>query len=229
MDGLKERIVLLFGTYDNVVNAALQVCKTIQNDPHLAEHQCLKYDIKLPMGTWAGARATPDPGSPLMTPQDARLHTKRQLLTYLRKSAPREIVMRLSVFGSINEVVKHNNRQVFVDAVAENYVVRQGHLSNPPDDTAAVAVAEVDSLSSLDASDPCETEESDWLSDTSDSLEELMSMSACSDSSTVASLTQERTTTAKNSHQPQEQPTTANNCRQQPTKARNQQGFSCLH
>jgi len=152
-----------------------------QSDPSLAEHQCLTYDINLSMGIQAGSRFAPDTASLLMMLNDAM-------------SATLDLFMRRNFLGSITNKVECKCRQVFIGAVAETHLVLQGYLSNPPDDSVDLAetdaVVELDSLHSLDASDPCETEESDWLSDTSDSLEELMSMSACSDSSTVASLTE---------------------------------------
>jgi hypothetical protein len=174
VEGFKERYVLLLGTYDKVANATLDVCKLIQSDPHLAEHNCLKYEIKLPIGIWEDSKADSYPATPLMTPEEARFCTKRELLEYLRMSAPRRFLIRHGLLGNINNRVKCKGREEFISAVADvMYLARQGQLSTSANDNAnlaaAEAAAELDSLRSLDTSN-CDTK--DWLSDgtASDSL-----------------------------------------------------------
>jgi hypothetical protein len=162
VEGLKERHVLLLGASDNVVNATFEVCKLIQSDPHLAEHHCLNYDIQLPMGIWEDFKGAPQPDTPLITPEEACLLTKREILQYLRMSAPHKFLTRRGLLGNIENRLKCKGRKVFIEAVADTYLERQGQLPNPANDNADLAATEVavelHSLHSRGASN-CQTEE----------------------------------------------------------------------
>lgn len=124
---------MLSGGYANVAKAALQVCREVQADPHLAEHLCLKYDVRIPLGAWARAKAAPvDPTAPLLSPASITGRTKRELIEYLRKAAPREILMRHGLLGSINNTVKCKGYHELARAVAETWLVRGGYQSESP-------------------------------------------------------------------------------------------------
>jgi len=126
VDGFLERIIRLQGSYDGVVNAAFQVCKLTQADPHMAQHFCLKYDIKIPLGIWAGPKAAPlDPCSVPLSPSNANGMTKCELVQYLRKAAPRVILMRRGLLGNMKNMLKFN-RKALMAAVSDTYLSRVG-------------------------------------------------------------------------------------------------------
>lgn len=126
IEGLKERIVMLSGEPQHLAEATIHVCRELRNNPHMQEHLHLKYDIALPLGAWAGERAQPaDPSAPLMDLEGARGLTKRELVEYLKKAAPREILMRHGVMGNIQKVIKVKPLQALLDAVEETWDARR--------------------------------------------------------------------------------------------------------
>jgi len=124
---MQERLVMLSGEYNGVARAALVVLRSLQADPHLSEHLCLRYNVDIPLGAWAGAKAAPaDPDVPLVSPARARGMTKREIVEYLRKVAPREILMRHSLMGSVNNTVKCKSAKDLEIAVVETWHARGG-------------------------------------------------------------------------------------------------------
>ena len=81
-----ERILLIAGEYNNLVNAAVLLCRDIQGDPHLKEHMHLQYDIELPMSVWSEDKAgVADPATHLIHPKHAASYSKKELIAYLHK------------------------------------------------------------------------------------------------------------------------------------------------
>lgn len=125
---IQERLVMISGDHDSLVKATIGIVSAVQSDPHLREHMQTSYDVKLPLGAWAGPRAQPaDPSVPLMDPDSASKHTKRVLINYLLKAAPREILLRYSLLGSLKNAVKSKGMGELVDAIAETWFLRGGY------------------------------------------------------------------------------------------------------
>lgn len=151
--------MVISGEYDKLLGATLRVCREIQRNPHLREHLHLVYDVEVPLGIWCGNKADPvDPHTPLWRPEDVERHTKRELLEYLHKAAPREILLRHDLLGNIKNKVKARGIPQLRDAVAETWHVRSSALSltpvAPPATVEAVSEEEspqVSSRSSIDA------------------------------------------------------------------------------
>merc|ERR1712060_668681 len=104
---MKERLVNIWGRATEVKEASRHICNILQKDEHLQEHICLKYNIDLPLGVWFGDKGKPmEEGVLLIHPKDAEACTKRQLIEYLLKAAPRELLMRHGLLGKLKNTVK---------------------------------------------------------------------------------------------------------------------------
>lgn len=131
VDGLRERLVVVSGSFDALVQTTLAVVRCVQQDVHLREHMSLTYEIMLPLGTWFGHRSlTYDPDEPLLRPQDAITYSKRELITHLHKTAPREVLLKYALLGGINKILKTKGRGELAEAVAATWLAR--HLEAPP-------------------------------------------------------------------------------------------------
>jgi len=131
MHNMQERLIILAGAHDALVRASLEVLRVIQEDPHLKEHIHFPYeDIELPLGAWAGPQAqVEDESVPLIHPSTVAQYSKRQLVEYLRKAAPLEILMRYSLFGSTQNAMKSQGAGKLADAVSETWRLRGGAMT----------------------------------------------------------------------------------------------------
>lgn len=140
----QERLVMIAGAYESLVKATMSVVQSIQSDPHLRQHLLISYDMQLPLGTWAGNKAqAADPTVPLINPSQIARYTKRELIEYLQKAAPQEILLRYSIFGSIKNTVKSKGTGELVAAVTETWEVRGGR-EVPEEGEVQEAVASVE-------------------------------------------------------------------------------------
>eukprot|EP00971_Amphidinium_carterae_P018869 371709-Amphidinium_carterae.1 len=123
--GFQERIVLIAGESDNLIDAVLQICREIQRDTHLKEHVSSSYSVTLPLGVWSGEKAkAAEPDVPIIRPSDGHKYTKRDLIKYLHSAAPRDILMKYSLLGNIKNTVKGNSTANLLSAVKETFEIR---------------------------------------------------------------------------------------------------------
>eukprot|EP00928_Gymnodinium_smaydae_P043778 TRINITY_DN29273_c0_g1_i2.p1 TRINITY_DN29273_c0_g1~~TRINITY_DN29273_c0_g1_i2.p1 ORF type:complete len:683 (-),score=104.20 TRINITY_DN29273_c0_g1_i2:283-2331(-) len=127
VEGIQERLVLIAGEFDGLQRAVNTILREVQKDRHLREHMQLKYDIDVPIGAWrGGSSAAKDPGTPLLDPEAAANFTKRELLEYLQKAAPKEILHKYHLLGQMKNMVRTKAHPEIMDAVRETWTVRGG-------------------------------------------------------------------------------------------------------
>mmetsp|Transcript_97125 Transcript_97125/g.192462 ORF Transcript_97125/g.192462 Transcript_97125/m.192462 type:complete len:434 (-) Transcript_97125:174-1475(-) len=121
-----ERLVLLSGPYDSVVQSVMEVLRIIQSDPNLSEHMRFSYDgVDLPLGSWLSPRArTPDGAMSLIPPSLIQRYTKRELLEYLHANACRETMIRHGLCGSMKNLLKRRGMGAVFAAVMETWQLR---------------------------------------------------------------------------------------------------------
>lgn len=115
---LRERIVLISGTRSASTLATKLIVDLLQKDPNLPEHLHFSYDVTLPLGIWEGKPAL-NPELALMSPEEAQQCSKKVLIEYLRKAAPRELLLKHSLLGEIRNVKKVHNTTTLVAAVRD--------------------------------------------------------------------------------------------------------------
>lgn len=119
--------MIVAGNYEGMVQAVISICRAVQNDRHLKEHLSLKYDIEVPRGAWFGGRPQPaNPDTPLMSPDVARNHTKKELIDYLQKAAPKDFLVKNSIYGKMKNITKAKTFDELVEAVAVTWHARRG-------------------------------------------------------------------------------------------------------
>jgi len=100
VEGVKERIVVVFGDVDHLSRAVTDIAQLIQSDQHLKDTLTMQYDIRLPLGAWSSGSGQPaDPSIPLIPAEDAELYTKSELIQYLILAAPLEILVLHNLTG----------------------------------------------------------------------------------------------------------------------------------
>lgn len=118
VEELQERIVCISGPLETVIAGAQKVVRQIQEDHNLMSYTDLAYDVQLPLGVWdsrEGALPAVAPAD-LVSPALARTMTKRELVEYLRKAAPRSLLLQRHLLGSEKNTLKGQNWEELIDA-----------------------------------------------------------------------------------------------------------------
>jgi len=132
VEGMKERLVLICGEYGHLVKAVIAIAREIQGDPHLKDNLHMKYEIRLPLGAWSGDKIQPaDPGVPLIPPDHAQCYTKREIIEYLHKAAPREILLKHNLLGNMKNTLKSKGSETLREALRDTMDSRL--LMSPPE------------------------------------------------------------------------------------------------
>jgi len=124
--GLQERLLLIHGQIGPLLASAVDICETLQGDPHLLEHMHFMYEIDVPLGAFAGTDVA-DPAVPLLHPADTTAMTKREIVTYLRAAAPRDVLTRASLLGKLQNSVRSKSLCELNAVVEETWRSRGGH------------------------------------------------------------------------------------------------------
>eukprot|EP00930_Biecheleria_cincta_P000542 TRINITY_DN1011_c0_g1_i3.p1 TRINITY_DN1011_c0_g1~~TRINITY_DN1011_c0_g1_i3.p1 ORF type:complete len:636 (-),score=92.60 TRINITY_DN1011_c0_g1_i3:211-2118(-) len=108
VDILQERIVNFIGSEESTLHAMADVCSQIHHDPNLAQHMHFVYKVDVPLGILDSCRPATDaePKHDLLSPEAAQKYAKRDLIEYLRKVAPYELLLRHALLGDISKAVK---------------------------------------------------------------------------------------------------------------------------
>jgi len=134
--GIQERVVLLVGEEHGLATGTKLVARKIQDDPHLAEHMHFSYDVELPLGSWDCCKTGPmEPRAELLSPEVARTLPKRNLVEYLHKAAPREILVRYRLLGSMRKILKMKTHEQVMEVVEQTWQTRrpgEGHMATVP-------------------------------------------------------------------------------------------------
>lgn len=127
IDGFQERLMVICGEEAALRKAASEILEKIQQDAHLEEHMTMTYTQEVPMGIWTGESNEPaDPEYPLMPPEEAQTKTKRELIDYLSRAAPRDVLARMKLLGDIKNAVKSTGQPGLLAAVQDVWVSRGG-------------------------------------------------------------------------------------------------------
>eukprot|EP00930_Biecheleria_cincta_P000540 TRINITY_DN1011_c0_g1_i1.p1 TRINITY_DN1011_c0_g1~~TRINITY_DN1011_c0_g1_i1.p1 ORF type:complete len:743 (-),score=118.34 TRINITY_DN1011_c0_g1_i1:113-2341(-) len=127
--GIQERLIYIHGRMEGIIMAATSVCSQLQSDPHLQKHMHFSYDIDLPIGAWDAEEPGPaEPDHPLLSPEDARKHTKREMIEYLLKAAPRNLLLQHRLKGKMSKSLKSKSTDTVLAAVEETWKLRMGAL-----------------------------------------------------------------------------------------------------
>lgn len=127
IDGFQERLMVICGEEAALRKAASEILEKIQQDTHLEEHMTMTYTQEVPMGIWTGESNEPaDPEYPLMSPEEAQTKTKRELIDYLSRAAPRDVLARMKLLGDIKNAVKSTGQPGLLAAVQDVWVSRGG-------------------------------------------------------------------------------------------------------
>jgi hypothetical protein len=121
VEGMKERLVLICGEFDDLVDAVIAIARDIQGDAHLKDNLHLKYDhVRLPLGAWSAERAQPaDPDVPLIPAEHSQYYTKREIIEYLHKAAPREILLKHKLLGNMKNTLKSKGGDLLKEALKD--------------------------------------------------------------------------------------------------------------
>jgi len=134
--GIQERVVLLVGEEHGLATGTKLVARKIQDDPHLAEHMHFSYDVELPLGSWDCCKTGPmEPRAELLSPEVARTLPKRNLVEYLHKAAPREILVRYRLLGSMRKILKMKTHEQVMEVVEQTWQTRrpgEGQMATVP-------------------------------------------------------------------------------------------------
>eukprot|EP00930_Biecheleria_cincta_P023232 TRINITY_DN16817_c0_g3_i2.p1 TRINITY_DN16817_c0_g3~~TRINITY_DN16817_c0_g3_i2.p1 ORF type:complete len:969 (+),score=241.26 TRINITY_DN16817_c0_g3_i2:83-2989(+) len=129
VEGFQERLVIVSGETDALNQAVCRIVNLVQADPHLQEHMYSTYTQDLPLGSWTGESMEPaDRKVKLIHPDRAKDYKKRDIIEYISKAAPREMVVRLGLMGSMKNAVKSKGVGELHEAVAEVWHLRGGAL-----------------------------------------------------------------------------------------------------
>lgn len=127
---ISERLVVLSGAYSPLVEAVKQICRHVQTDANLQKHLVLKYPgVKLQLGAWEIGARLARLDMPIIHPEDVSVYTKRELIEYLRATAPRDMLAKRRLLGSVRNVQKSTSLSELADVVAETWVLMAGDLS----------------------------------------------------------------------------------------------------
>jgi len=128
--GLQERLVLFSGSAENVLMAARCVCMQIQQDPNLEKHMQFESYLELPPGIWDYSETGPaEPEHPLVSPKDCDKFTRRELIEYLLKAAPRDLVVKHQLLQSMKKSLKNLSTEAVVAMVNETWRIRTGQTA----------------------------------------------------------------------------------------------------
>jgi len=129
IEGFQERLLTMTGDEGALKSCVLKMVEKIQDDVHLKEHMYLAYDKELPQGSWSGERTEPlDPNCPLIPPAELQTKTKRELIVYLKTTAPRDVLAKMCLLGSEKNAVKSKSLEVLLEAAKELWVSRYGDV-----------------------------------------------------------------------------------------------------
>jgi len=129
-DGTQLRLILFSGSPENVLRAARDVCQQLQQDSHLAEHMHFESDLELPLGIWDYGETGPaEPEHPLVSLKDCDKFTRRELIEYLLKAAPRYLLLKHRLLGSVQKSLKRHSMEAVLAIVNETWRIRSGQTA----------------------------------------------------------------------------------------------------
>jgi len=127
---MQERLVLFSGLAENILMAARCVCQQMQQDPNLVEHMHFESDLELPLGIWDYGETGPaEPEHPLVSPKDCDKFTRRELIEYLLKAAPRYLLLKHRLLGSVQKSLKRHSMEAVLAIVNETWRIRSGQTA----------------------------------------------------------------------------------------------------
>jgi len=105
--------------------AARSVCLQMQQDAHLVKHMHFESDLELPLGVWDyGDTGPTEPEHLLMSPKDCHKYTRRELIQYLLKAAPRYLLLKHRLLGRVDNFMKRHSMNDVLAIVDETWRVR---------------------------------------------------------------------------------------------------------
>merc|ERR1712232_1265041 len=108
----------------------------LKDNPHLSEHMEVDYDENLvasiPMGAWFENPSRPvDESEPLKTVEEAAELSKKDILAYLKKAAPREVLIEQELTGNVQLRSKSLTKEGLLETVAQVWALRSNETSQP--------------------------------------------------------------------------------------------------
>ncbi|CAK9085613.1 unnamed protein product [Durusdinium trenchii] len=125
----QERVVTIFGEKNYLCEGLRQVIRRMQGAPHLQEHMHFEYKQELPFGVWYWSpenREPENPNSPLMPYEVAQTKSKRELIEYLVQTAPKDVLARTRLLGTMKNALKKRTHNDMLEAVKEVWNLRAG-------------------------------------------------------------------------------------------------------
>ncbi|CAE8650606.1 unnamed protein product [Polarella glacialis] len=119
---MQERFLTIVGK-QNVSEAVISICSTLQKDESLEQHLNLEYDLEIPIGSWLiDLQAKPSkPESALVHPDDAAVLKKGELLEYVLQAAPKDLLLRRKFTST-----RSCGKSALLEAVGEIWECRGG-------------------------------------------------------------------------------------------------------
>jgi len=128
VEALTERLVSISGDFQSVFDGTQAIVEEIQEDCHLLEHVDTE-PVVLPLGSWDGGKDdVKDLSCPLLDPATIRAQTtlnKRDLIKYLKKAAPKQVILNRSLNGKIENARKNHTLETLLEAVQETWDLRR--------------------------------------------------------------------------------------------------------
>lgn len=137
VEALAERLVSISGDFQSVFRGTQAIVEEIQEDCHLLEHVDTE-PVVLPLGSWDGGKDdVKDLSCPLLDPATIRgMHdeldpsahitlNKRDLIKYLKKAAPKQVILNRSLNGKIENARKNHTLETLMEAVQETWDLRR--------------------------------------------------------------------------------------------------------